>query len=289
LSGQSDSFTPADSKAKFRRANCKLKRQAKKNYKKDHVKYPEIIGFLDEKYGEPIMIEGFLDLDQWTARDTNNWGSANPDNYCVYTADNVYTEKSGDSYSMFIKSSNDKATGNDWFGNDIEKPVSSGWVRSNFIIRPGQVVSATMNTSESYKGSWFAFWLYKKKEPGDDRYREIDIFEKFQEGHNHDKYTISMHAGTLRDRNMMNYRYNLNYIDEKNVTFTCEIHENGFKVFIDGVHVFSSQEVELEGNYYLMFDDAPTRHGGKVELEEVMEQLPRRFEVKEFRVYNLPN
>ena len=69
-----------------------------------------------------------------------------------------------------------------------------------------------------------------------------------------------MHVGTLANHYMMNLPYNLKYIDESNVTFTCEIHENGVKMFVDGVHIFTSQETILEGDYFVMFDALGQTH-----------------------------
>ena len=147
------------------------------------------------------------------------------------------------------------------------------------------MVSATVNTSHSYAGSWFSFWLLKKGEPGDEGYREIDIFEKFMDRDFERKYTMTIHGGTPDKRQMMNINYPLFMTDEGKLTFTCELGAHQAKIFINGLQVFLAEEPDFNGEYYVIFDDAPTTHGGKVDTNDIIKILPRFLEIIDFRIY----
>lgn len=110
-------------------------------------------------------------------------------------------------------------------------PSSSGLITSKFLVKPRQVISATFNTAESYPGSWFSFWLVKKDVPEDDRYREVDIFEKFMTRKIDKQYTVTLHGGKTHEREMINYTYSLSPVNENNLTFTCELHQSKIRDF----------------------------------------------------------
>lgn len=272
---------------KFRRNNRKIWCKARRKYRKFKVEYPDIIGFLDVKYGEPILIDHLQNLDNWDVTGQQNWGSAMEGNYCTYVEQNVVLNEVKGDHFVDILTTADSAVGLDWGGYEVSKPISSGMIRSRFTVTPGQVVSATIDNSQSYEGSWFAFWLFKKTVPEDERYREIDIFEKFQNRKRHNSYTISVHGGFITDRNMMNFKYRLRKVDEKNMTFTCELCEDGVQIFLNGIHIFTSQRMDLNGEYYIIFNDAPTDHSGKVNVDKIREVLPRIFRIKDVRVHSL--
>jgi hypothetical protein len=274
-------------KFKFRIKNYLLMARFARKYRLSKIEYPDIIQFLDNKYGTPLLIDDFHTLDNWQITDRGNWGSARPDNLCTYVKENVALQEDNGKHSLVINTTPDEATGKDWNGNDVTKPMSSGLVTSTFLVRPGQVVSATVNTSQSYAGSWFAFWLFKKGIEGDERYREVDIFEKFMEKDFQKKYTMTVHGGTGEKREMMNFQYPLFYVNEDKMTFTCEFYQHKIRVFINGILIFLAEEPDFDGEYQVIFDDAPTTHGGKVRKEDIFSVLPRSLEVVDFRVYKM--
>lgn len=274
-------------KFKFTIQNALLYYKFWNGYKLNKVLYPEILEKQEALYGKPVYIESFGNLDQWKVTDCNEWGSARPENSCVFVKENVSLNKDNGRNSLIIKSTPDKATGKDWNGNKIERDISSGLVSGLFRIRPGQVVSATVNASRSYAGSWFSFWLLKMDVTGDHRYREVDIFEKFMEKPRQKQYMISLHGGLENARELLNFNYPLNFVNEDNMTFTCELHPAGVKVFLTGIQLCQSDEPDFDGQYYILFNDGPSTHGGKVSEEEIKRSLPRTFEVLDFRVYNL--
>jgi len=274
-------------KFKFTVQNALLYYKFWNGYKLNKVEYPEILNRQEKKYGKPVYIERFENLDQWKITDCNEWGSARPENSCVFVKENVSVKKDNGRNSLVITSIPDKATGKDWNGNKIVRNISSGLVTSKFRIRPGQVVSATVNTSQSYAGSWFSFWLLKMDVTGDNRYREVDIFEKFMEKPGQKQYMISLHGGLENARELLNFNYPLYFVNEENMTFTCELHPAGVKVFLNGIQLCQSDEPDFDGQYYILFNDGPSTHGGKVSEEEIMRSLPRTFEVVDLRVYNL--
>jgi hypothetical protein len=270
-------------KAKFRIKNRVLATKFAARYPRKGIRYPDTITFLDQKYGPPEYVDPMNTLSNWTILDKGNWGSARPDNLCAYAKENVTLKGN----SMVITTTAEQTTGKDWNGKDVTKPFRSGYVTSNRTIRPGQVVSATLNTSESYAGSWFAFWLIKKHVEGDNRYREIDIFEKFMEKKNQKRYSISIHGGSQSAREMMNFHYPRHLKDETSLTFTCELHSNSVVILVDGIQLFLAEEPDFDGEYHVIFDDAPTTHGGRVNEATIRQVLPRRLEILDFRIYSL--
>lgn len=274
-------------KFRFRIRNYLLMAGFLSGYRRNKQEYPEIINFLNQKYGSPVFIDEFNNLDNWKITDKNEWGSAREDNLCTYEKENVTLREEDGKRFMVISSTPKEATGHDWEGNEVTKPTSSGFVSSKFLFHPGQVVSATLDTSRSYPGSWFAFWLIKKEEAGDERYREVDIFEKFMEKKNQKKYTITVHGGTPDKREMMNFRYPMSHVDESKITFTCELYADKVRVFVNGLMLFTADEPDFDGEYYVVFDDAPTTHGDKVTRDEILKALPRSLEIHDFRVYKV--
>ena len=256
-------------------------------YPMGKIEYPDIIGHLDKRYGAAVFLEEFNDLDSWKVKDKDEWGSAVHDNLCTYVKENVFIKDENGRRSLAIVSIAEGATGKDWEGNDVPKPFSSGFVSSRFLVHPGQVVSATMNTSRSYPGSWYAFWLLRKDPEGDPGYREVDIFEKFMKKENQKTYTVSIHGGTKDNREMMDFSYPLFYVDESKITFTCELNKNRIRIFVNGLLLCVAHEPGFEGEYHVVFDDAPTTWGGQVKQDDILSILPRTFEVIDFRIYEM--
>jgi hypothetical protein len=256
-------------------------------YKKDNIRHPAILDYLDKKYGTPEFIDHFDNLDQWSITDITNWGSSRPGNLCTFVKENVAIRKNSGSGSLLITTTPEPATGKGWIGEDITRPFSSGLATSKFRVKPGQVISATVNTAQSYAGSWFSFWLAKTDVPGDERYREVDIFEKFMERKSQKQYSITVHGGSKGSREMMIFSYPMFFTDEENLTFTCELHRHMVKIFVNGIHMFIANEPDFDGEYHVIFNDAPTTHKGKVKAEEIAGILPRQFEIMDFRVFRM--
>jgi hypothetical protein len=274
-------------KFKFRVKNYWLKARCAGRYWLKKKEHPNIIPHLEKKYGKPVFIDDFQNLDNWKVTDKGEWGSARPDNLCTYVKDNVFISEENGVRSLIINTTSYEAAGKDWDGNDITKPFSSGLVTSKFLIRPGQVVSASVNTSQSYAGSWFAFWLIKKDVEGDERYREIDIFEKFMEKKHQKKYTLTIHGGTQNKREMMNFQYPLFFVNEAKMNFTCELHQHKVRIFLNGLLLFQANEPDFDGEYFVVFDDAPTTHGGKMQEADIMNAVPKSLEIIDFRIYKM--
>ena len=274
-------------KVKFRIRNAFLAYKFWAGYEKNRIEYPTILDFLEKKYGTPALADNFLGLENWKVTDKSEWGSARPDNLCTYVKDNVKIRQYSGFNSMVICTTPDESTGKGWEGESVKKPISSGIVTSKFLVRPGQVVSATVNTSQSYPGSWFAFWLVKKNEPGDTRYREIDIFEKMMERKNQKEYTVTIHGGVQGARELMNFPYPMFFVAEEKLTFTCEIYRREVKIYVNGIYMFLAEEPDFDGEYYVMFSDAPKSRNGKISAEDIIKDLPKTLEIIDFRVFNL--
>jgi hypothetical protein len=274
-------------KIKFRIKNALLAYKFWAGYEKSRIEYPTILDFLEKKYGKPALADNFLNLDNWKVTDKSEWGSARPDNLCTYVKENVAISHHSGYNSLVISSTPDEATGKDWEGKSVKKPISSGIATSRFLIRPGQVVSATVNTSQSYPGSWFSFWLIKKTEPGDNRYREIDIFEKMMVRKNQKEYTVSIHGGVQGARELMNFSYPLFFVSEEKLTFTCEVYREKVKIYFNGINMFLAEEPEFDGEYYVIFSDAPKSRNGKISVKDIIRALPKSLEIIDFRVFNL--
>lgn len=201
-------------KFRFKIRNYILSFKFTKDYRKDKIEYPAVIGHLDKKYGKPILVEEFKNLENWKVTVWNEWGSARPNNLSVHVKENVTLESEKGKNSMVIHTTAVPATGKGWKGEEIQRPTSAGQVTSRFLVSPGQAISATVNTSGSYPGSWFSFWLFKKDSPGDKRYREIDIFEKFMVRKGDKYYNMSVHGGTGDSREMMGFSNPLQIANE---------------------------------------------------------------------------
>lgn len=274
-------------KFRFNIKNSLLYYKFWKGYKANNIEHPEILNHLERLYGKPVLIDHFHHLDNWQLKDKGEWGSAAPNNLCVFVKENVSVITKQGSNVLVIKTTAEQATGKDWSGKELTRPFSSGLVTSKFTVRPGQVVSATVNTSSSYPGSWFAFWLFRKDIPGDDRYREVDIFEKFMVRDDQKKYSVTVHGGNKQSKEMMSFPFPMFFVNEERMTFTCEILKNGVKIFLNGLLFCQADEPDLEGEYYVIFNDGPSTHGGKVTEKEITNSLPREMELMDFRVYNL--
>jgi hypothetical protein len=275
-------------KIKFRLKNMLLAYNFWAGYKKNKIEYPRILDYLEKTYGQPVFTDDFINLYNWKITDRNEWGSAVPDNLCTFVKENVNIRQNKGFNSLVISTTPDPATGKDWEGKEIEKPISSGLISCKFLVRPGNVVSATLNTSYSYPGSWFAFWLMKKDVPGDKRYREIDIFEKFMERKSQKEYTVTIHGGVQGSREMMNFSYHMFFADEEKLTFTCELYRHKVKIYVNGIYMFLAEEPDFEGEYYVIFNDAPNTRHGKVSKKEIIDVLPKTLELIDFRVYEMP-
>ena len=271
----------------FRIKNYYLAYTFSAGYSKNKKEYPEILGHLDKTYGKPVFEEDFKDLQNWKVTDKAEWGSARPDNLCTFVKENVSLEEDGGEKRVVIRTTNEPALGKGWNGEDISRPFSSGMISSKFTVHPGQAISATVNTSDSYAGSWFSFWLYKKDMPGDNRYRELDIFEKFMERRQQKQYSMCVHGGTKKAREMMAFEYPLFYVNEEKMTFTCELYPKKARIFINGIQIFLAEEPDFDGEYFVIFNDAPTTHEGKVNVEEILSSLPRNLEILDFRIHVL--
>ncbi|NTV83289.1 MAG: hypothetical protein HGA23_03180 [Bacteroidales bacterium] len=256
-------------------------------YKSNKIEYPAILEQQEKTYGKPFMTDHFNNLENWNVKDKNEWGSAVPGNLCTFARENVMVQTNDDGNSLVISTTPVQATGKGWNGEDIIKPISSGLVTSKFLVKPGQAISATVNNSNSYTGSWFAFWLMKRDVPGDERYREIDIFVKFMKRDDQKQYSVSIHGGTRNAREILNFGYPMFFVDEKNMTFTCELFQHSVKIYLNGIQLCQADEPDFEGEYHVVFNDGPSTHDGKVKQAEIMRCLPRTFEVIDFRVYNL--
>jgi hypothetical protein len=274
-------------KIQFKIKNSLLAYKFWQGYKKNKIEYPAILAHMDKTYGKPVFVESFNNLDNWKATDKTEWGSAVPGNQCTFVKENVSVRQNKGYNSLVISSTPEKATGRSWQGEEITRPISSGLVTGKILVRPGQVVSATVNTGQSYPGSWFSFWLVKKHVPGDERYREIDIFEKFMERKHQKKYTISIHGGLEVSHEMMNFGYPMFFTDEERLTFTCELYQHKVKIFVNGIHMFLAEEPDFIGDYYVIFDDAPSNHDGKVKTEDIIKILPKTYEIIDFRIYEM--
>ena len=76
-------------KAKFRIKNRVLAAKFAASYPRKGIKYPDVISFLDQKYGPPEYVDPLNSLGSWTILDRDKWGSARPDNLCAYARENV--------------------------------------------------------------------------------------------------------------------------------------------------------------------------------------------------------
>lgn len=251
------------------------------------VEYPNIIEFLDRKYGVPVFSDHFYSSDNWNITDRDDWGSARPGNLCIFVKENVTINSYHGKNSLIISTRHEEAKGKGWNGEEITRPLSSGLITSKLLLHTDQVISATVNTSQSYPGSWFAFWFLKKDVAGDDRYREIDIFEKFMEKPGQKRYSVSIHGGTKNSREMMSFSYPLFPINEEKLTFTCVLRRSGIRIYVNNLLLCVADEPDFEGEYYIMFNDAPSTHDGKVKAEDIIQSLPRTLEIMDFRIYNL--
>ena len=274
-------------KFRFKVTNYLLYYKFSRTYKKNKIDYPAILSHLDKTYGKPQMVEDFMNLESWKVMDKDEWGSARPETLCTYVKENVLIKSGNGKNSLVISTTPDPATGKGWSGEEISRSLSSGQVSSKFLVSPGRVISATVNTSDSYPGSWFSFWMYKKDVPGDERYREVDIFEKFMERKNQKQYSMSVHGGTKNSRELLAFSFPLFFVDEDKITFTCELSDHKVRIFVNGVQLFLAEEPDFNGEYFVIFGDGPTTHEGKVTLEEIMKVLPRSIEVLDFRVHSL--
>jgi hypothetical protein len=274
-------------KFRFNIKNALLYHKFWTGYKMNKIEYPEILSHLVKKYGNPLMTDNFHNLDNWNIKDRNEWGSAAPGNLCTFVRENVGIRTQKDVNSLVISTTPVQATGKGWNGEDVIKPISSGLVTSKFLVRPGQAISATVNSSRSYIGSWFAFWLMKKDVQGDERYREIDIFEKFMKRDEQKQYSVTVHGGNKNAREMLNFSYPMFFVNEEKMTFTCELFQHSVKIYLNGILFCQADEPDFDGEYHVIFNDGPSTHDGKVKQAEIMRCLPRTFEVIDFKVYDL--
>lgn len=274
-------------KFRFKIKNYFLSLRFIRDYKKEKVEYPAILDHMEKTYGKPVLVEDFSSLDKWKVTDKTDWGSARPDNLCTLVKENVSVQNHGSFNSLVIRTTSEPAIGKGWNGEEIARPFSSGFVTSVFTVSPGQAISATVNTSDSYPGSWFSFWLFKKDTPGDERYREIDIFEKLMARKNQKEYDMCVHGGSKNDRERLGFSFPLFPVDEHKLTFTCELYPRKVKIFVNRIHLFLAEEPDFDGEYFVIFGDGPTTHKGKVQPEEIRKVLPRMFEVMDFRIYKI--
>jgi hypothetical protein len=272
-------------KFRFNLKNALLYYKFWNGYKLNKIEYPAILEYLDRTYGKPVFADNFSSLENWKVTDRNEWGSAVPGNLCTFTKENVSVKANNDINTLVISTKPEQTSGKDWNGAEVTKPTSSGLITCKQLLRPGQVVSATVNTSKSYAGSWFSFWLCKKDNPGDDRYREIDIFEKFMVRKDQKKYTVSIHGGKKDSREMMSFSYPMFFIDEEKITFTCELYQHSVKIFVNGIQVCLAEEPDFDGEFRILFNDGPSTHDGKVSVEEILKNLPKTLEIIDFRIY----
>jgi hypothetical protein len=249
-----------------------------------------IFGFPSWERGERIGSEwtivddeNFDDTDNWRILNQNDWGSARPDNLCVYVPTNVICENS----IVSLQTIKETATGKGWEGEEITRDYTSGWIETKYRL-PMEGVSMFRSKFRCQRdlGSWKAYWLFKNYGK---RYQEIDGFEIFAHSEkNLSQWSSTVHWGPSGDnRTMYGHHVKLNTSDWIIMDIIVDQNRKRVKVKINGVlaYVTGIGVPEACDEMIAIFSDSASLHGGKVTIEQVEANLPYLMQIDYFRSY----
>ena len=220
---------------------------------------------------------------RWRILEPTNWGSARPDNVCVYTPENITCDNS----ILSIHTVKKNAIGTDFEGNQVFRQYTSGWVNSKFTVPMSgiRMFRAKIRCNKDL-GSWKAYWLYKDSGK---RYQEIDGFEQFAHSEkNLSKWSTTTHWGpTHSDRTMFGKSVKLEnsdwmifdiIVNQKRKRITVKI--NGVTSYISGLGC-----PNVDDELQVIFSDCASLHKGKITVDQISENVPYLMEIDWFKHY----
>lgn len=150
---------------------------SRKNEKGRLPEIEEAEKILSDKYSSKRIIS--LNEENFKVCDNDEWGSARPENSCVFSADNVDFRQG----EMIIDNRYEEGgiPGKDWQGNELTRKYSSGFVESKEDYEPYGCFFAVISLKYAALGAWDAVWLYDKISQST-VYREIDLMERMSQG-----------------------------------------------------------------------------------------------------------
>ncbi len=167
---------------------------ARKNEKGHLPDVVEAEKILSDKYTSKRIISP--DEENFKVCDNHEWGSARPENICVFSAENVDFSQGG----MIIDNRHEEGgvTGKDWQGNELTRRYSSGFVESKEAYEPYGCFFAVISLKYAALGAWDAAWLYDNISQSP-VYREIDLMERMSQGPPGTELHLNVH-GDVNER-----------------------------------------------------------------------------------------
>jgi hypothetical protein len=196
-----------------------------------------------------------LNEESFIVRDRMNWGSARPDNICVYSKDNV---KFGpDGITIDNRYEKEGVTGKDWQGKEVQRNYSSGSVETIETFGPEGCFVAVVSLKYAALGAWDGVWLFDR-DAVRPHYREIDLFERMSKSPPGTELQFNVHGDVNEVRKQIPVKLDLrssHHIPEKFLTYTI-VRGGEVEIGINAVPIYRTRFAYPTGPMSMHFTSA---------------------------------
>ena len=252
----------------------KINRKLEREFQNQHKTIEQAQSEIQSDYKTIKQVKRFITIC------STNWGSARPDNDCVFTANNV--EQFDD--ITIIHTRKQDAPGMDYNGKSIHRAYTSGMIisKESVLIKDGTRISAIVRMPINAVGAFTAFWfLYDKS----DSYYEVDVFERPCKIITDDTLLFTTHKGDTSsiNRQMYNRTQKVRCQGIFKLYDTC-FNDGWVTISINNVPIFKTKHAyPVDKNMKIIFNDAVRLWPG-VNINEINNCLPRTMEIKDIKV-----
>lgn len=211
---------------------------SRKNEKGKLPSIEEAEEILSKNYSRKQVVT--LNEENFEVLDRLNWGSARPDNICVYSKDNVTFNEEG----IFIDNRYEEngITGKDWDGKEFTRNYSSGSVQSKETFNPEGCFLVVVSLKYAALGAWDGVW-FLDRDSTLPIYREIDLFERMSKAPPGTELQFNVHGDVNGKRKQIPRNMDLkssHHVAEKFLVYTS-LQGGEIEIGINAVPVYRTR------------------------------------------------
>ena len=229
---------------------------------------------LSDKYSSKMIIRP--DEENFKVCDKYEWGSARPENSCVFSADNVDFSQG----VMIIDNRYEEEgiRGKDWQGNELTRKYSSGFVETKEAYEPYGCFFAVISLKYAALGAWDAVWLYDmiSQSPV---YREVDLTERMSQGPPGAELQLNVHGDVNERRRQIPLKLAINSSHDIPGTFLvyASLASGMIEIGINAVPIYRTSFAFPVRPMKMIFSSG-IHHFGKLSDEDI------RFTIRENQI-----
>jgi len=196
--------------------------------------YPRHEKHVFEKMQYGSYPEPEFEKDRWLVVGKGNWGSARPDNCCVYAADMVFTDHLG---LMMLCQQSRSIVGKKPDGEEAEPR----FIKGSEVFSHMNKVAKAYATRVSYNigiGGWHGIWLFKRKGEG---YKELDVEHIYDSKKKGTELTFSAHSSKGGNRTMFSTTLDVGDLLREDLHITFVRDKGKQKIYLNGIKVFQTR------------------------------------------------